>query len=115
MPINVSYQGDVVILSNFARLMNDPRHIDATRDVRELLEEGRREFVLDLNGLREIGDAGLGLLTTISRLIRKHEGEVVLANVRKETMHYLDEMRMDAYWEIFDNDQEALDYFKDSE
>ncbi len=115
MPININYHGEVVILSNFARLMNDPRHVDAARDVRELLEEGRREFVLDLNNLREIGDAGLGLLTTLTRLIRKDEGEVVLANVRKEMIHFLDEMRMDAYWEIFDTEQEALDYFKESE
>ena len=115
MPINVNYQGEVVILSNFARLMNDPRHVDASRDVRELLEEGRREFVLDLNNLREIGDAGLGLLTTLTRLIGKYEGEVVLANVRKEMIHFLDEMRMDAYWEIFDTEQEALAYYKPPE
>ena len=113
MPINVKYEGEVVILSNFARLMNDPRHVDATRDVRELLEEGRREFVLDMRYLREIGDAGLGLLTTITRLIRKHDGEAVLANVRKETMHFLDEMRLDAYWEIFDDEKEAVEYYKE--
>ena len=112
MPINVNYRGEVVILSNFARLMNDPRHVDTSRDVRELLEDSRREFVLDLSNLREIGDAGLGLLTTLTRLIRKYEGDVVLANVSKEMIHYLDEMRMDAYWEIFDNEQEALAYFK---
>lgn len=112
MPINVNYEGDVLILSNFARLMNDPRHFDAVRDVRELLDQGHRKFVLDLKNLREIADAGLGLLTTLTRLIRQHSGDAVLSNVRKEAMQYLDEMRMDAYWEIFESDTEATDYFK---
>ncbi len=112
MPINVTYEGDVLILSNFARLMNDPRHFDAARDVRKLLEEGHRKFVLDLRNLREIGDTSLGLLTTLTRLIRQYEGDVVLANIRKETMQYLDEMRMDAYWEIFESNTEVAEYFK---
>ena len=111
MPINVHYEGDVLILSNFARLMNDPRHFDASKDVRALLEEGHQKFVFDLSNLREIGDTGLGLLTTLTRLIRRYEGDAVLSNVRKEAMHYLDEMRMDAYWEIFEGDSEAAAYF----
>ncbi len=110
--IHVTTDGDVVILGNFGRLMNDPRHVDAARDVRQLLEDGRRGFVLDLKNLREIGDAGLGLLTTITRLIRQYDGEAVLANVHKETERFLDEMRMDAYWEIFERDRDAVNYFK---
>ena len=32
MPLNIRTDGDIVILSNFGRLMNDPRYIDASRD-----------------------------------------------------------------------------------
>ena len=40
MPINVLFEGDVVVLSNFGRLLNDPRHFDAGGDVREELDKG---------------------------------------------------------------------------
>ncbi len=29
MPLNILIEGDVVVLSNFNRLMNDPRYVDA--------------------------------------------------------------------------------------
>ena len=112
MPINIAYEGDVVILSNFGALLNDPRHFDASRDVRAELEKGRRRFVLDLRGLRDLGSAGLGLLMTISRLIRHYDGDAVVADLGPETEKFLDEMRMDTYWEFFKDVEEALAYYR---
>lgn len=111
MGVNVHFDGDVVILSNFGRLLNDPRHFDAGRDVSALIDEGHRKFAFDLTSLREVGDVALGLLTTLTRLIRRGDGEAVLCNVSKATARYFDEMRMDAYWEILDTIEEAKAYF----
>ena len=111
MPINIRFDGEVVILSNFGRLLNDPRHFDASRDVRAVLEQGHRKFVLDLIGLRDIGSAGLGLLTTLTRLIRQHDGDAVLADLGPATRTFLDEMRMDSYWEMFEDVAQARAYY----
>src|SRR5207245_1412100 len=108
MPVNARVDDGVVVLSNFGRLMNDPRHFDASRDVREWLDQGRRAFVLELGGLRDIGSSGLGLLTTLTRLIRRHGGDAVLARPTADVQTFLDEMRMDAYWEIFATVDEAV-------
>lgn len=110
MAVNVRVDGGVVVLSNFGRLMNDPRHFDAGRDVRALLDQGHRAFVLELGGLRDIGPSGLGLLTTLTRLIRQSGGEAVLARPAPPVEAFLDEMRMDAYWEIFSTTEEATAY-----
>ncbi|HKM54456.1 MAG TPA: anti-sigma factor antagonist, partial [Isosphaeraceae bacterium] len=80
MALNVRLDGDIAILSNFARLMNDPAYVDAARDVRELLDQGIRNFILELAGVREIGDSFLGLLMTITREIRRAGGEAVIAH-----------------------------------
>ncbi len=111
MPINVRFDDDVVILSNFGRLLNDPRHFDASRDVRAVLDQGYRKFILELGGLRDMRSTGLGLLTTITRLIRQHGGDAVLANLGADTRTYMDEMRMDSYWEMFDDVDEARAFF----
>lgn len=112
MPINIQFQGEVVVLSNFGRLLNDPRHFDASRDVRAVLDQGHREFVLDLVGLRDLGSAGLGLLTTLTRLIRQYDGgDTVLADLGPATEKFLDEMRMDSYWEMFPDVEAAVAYF----
>ena len=71
MPVNIRIDGDVVIVSNFGRLMNDPRYVNASEDIGDLLDKGYRNFILDLGGVRETGATFLGVLMTITRRIRR--------------------------------------------
>ncbi len=112
MAIQVRYAGEVAILSGIGYLMNDPRHFDAGRDVGELLHEGCRRFVLELVGVRETGATLLGLLMTLTRLVRKERGEVVLAQVSKTMLKYLETMQMEDYWDIFEKADEAAGFLK---
>jgi anti-anti-sigma regulatory factor len=112
MAVNTRLDGDVVILSNFARLMNDPKHVDAARDIRTLIDEGRRLFVLDLSNLRDIGPAGLGLLTTLTRLARQHGGEAVLSGLTSQAEVFVEEMRMDSYWDAFPTTEAAAEFLR---
>lgn len=100
MVLNARLDGDVAILSNFGGLLNDPRHFDAGRDVRDLLAQGVRKFVLEMSNIRELGTTALGLLVTITRLIRQAGGEIVLAKPGKGVVKFLEEMRMDDYWDV---------------
>ena len=115
MAVNVHYDGDVVILSNFARLMNDPRYVDAANEVHELLEEGYGQFVIELADVRETGGSFLGLLMTITREIRKHRGEVVLARPSAAVASYLAEMRLDEHWDLFATVDEAVAFYTGDE
>jgi anti-sigma B factor antagonist len=111
MPLNVEVDEHVVVLSNFGRLMNDPRYVDASRDVRELLDQGFQSFILDLDNVRETGSSFLGLLMTITRRIRQDGGEVVLARLNPHMEKFIDMMQMDDYWDIFKNVAEAKAFF----
>jgi anti-sigma B factor antagonist len=111
MPLNIEVDGDVVVLSSFGRLMNDPRYVDASRDVSNLLDQGLTNFILDLDNVRETGDSFLGLLMTITRRIRRHDGEVVLARLNPHMEKFIDMMKMDDYWDIFKNVAEAKAFF----
>ncbi len=112
MPLNIRVDGDIVILGNFGRLMNDPRYIDASRDTSDLLEKGFTKFILDLSGFRETGSSFLGLLMTMTRRIRQHDAEAVLARVAPDTEKFIDEMKMDDYWDIFKTVEEASRFFR---
>jgi anti-sigma B factor antagonist len=114
MPLNIRFDGDVVVLSNFARLMNDPRYVDASQDIADLLDQGSSQFVIDLTGARETGASFLGLLMTLTRRIRQQHGEVVLAHLSREMKAFLlDAMQMDEYWDTFENVQEAVEFYRD--
>ena len=112
MPVNIIFEGDVVILSNFNRLMNDPRYVDAGRDIQELLEQGRKKFVLDLGGVRETGSSFLGLLMTITRRIQRRGGEVVLGHLSRQVEELLETMQMEDFWDVFPNIKEAVESFR---
>jgi anti-sigma B factor antagonist len=112
MAIHVRFAGEVAVLSGISRLMNDPRHFDASRDVRDLLDQGSLRFVLELGGVRETGPTILGLLTTLTRMIRNSGGEVVLANLGSRVEAFLDEMRMDAYWDVFADAEMAVSFLE---
>jgi anti-sigma B factor antagonist len=112
MSLNIRVDGDIVILSNFGRLMNDPRYVDASRDTSDLLERGFKTFILDLGGFRETGSSFLGLLMTMTRRIKQHGGEAALAHLAPATERFINEMRMDDYWDIFKSVEEASQFFK---
>jgi anti-sigma B factor antagonist len=114
MPLNVRVDDDVAILSNFARLMNDPRYVDAGRDVGDLLGRGFRRFVLDLRGIREAGAPLLGLLMTLTRQVRRQGGEAVLAGVGEGLEEFFLMMQVDDYWDVFDGVEEARESFRRS-
>jgi anti-sigma B factor antagonist len=112
MAVTVRIEGDVVILGNFARLMNDPRYVDAARDVKDLLDQGFRQFVIELAEVRETGSSFLGVLMTITREIRQEGGEAVLAHLSREVEKYIDMMQMDDHWDIFKTVQESVEFFE---
>lgn len=114
MAVNIRMHGDVAVLSNFARLINDPRHFDSSRDVQEILDQGYRKFVMDLSGIRDMGSTSIGLFTTLTRRIRQGGGEVVLANLNGTTKQFIDEMQMDDYWDAFESVDDAIQFFQDN-
>jgi anti-anti-sigma factor len=114
MPVNIRIDGEVAVLSNFGRLLNDPRHFDVSRDVQGLLDQGHRQFVMELIGIREMGSTSMGLLVTITRLVRQHGGEVVLARLNPVTKDYLAEMQMEEYWDVFPGVADGISFFRTS-
>jgi anti-anti-sigma regulatory factor len=112
MPLHARFDGDIAVLSNVGRSMNDPRYMDAGHEVRGLLDEGFRRFVLELRGVGETGPPLLGLLMTVTRQIRLRGGEVVLAAPSRSMHDLLVEMRMEDYWDVFRNVREAVEDFR---
>ena len=114
MVLNARVDGDFVVLSNFGGLMNDPRHFEAGQDVRDLIQQGYRKFILEMENIRELGDAALGLLMTLTRQIRREDGEIILARPGRGVLEFLSEMRMEEYWSVADTVETAKGMFRTS-
>ncbi|CAN5841019.1 hypothetical protein BH23PLA1_BH23PLA1_16030 [soil metagenome] len=112
MPLHARIDGDVAILSNVGRSMNDPRYTDAGREVGELLDQKIRNFIIELRGVQETGPPLLGVLMTISRQVRNRGGEVVLADVSRPMLEFLTTMQMDDHWDVFRSVADARRFFE---
>jgi anti-anti-sigma regulatory factor len=111
MALHVRFANDVAIVDNFAWLMNDPTHASASAEVADLLDQGYRNFIFEMTSVREVGDAFLGLLLTLTRAIRKARGEVVLAHPTREVTNALDRMMLEDYWDTFPRVADAQSFF----
>lgn len=115
MVLSIRHDGDVTILGNFGRFMNDPRYVDAAGEVAELLDQGERNFVMEMSGVHETGGSFLGVLMTMTREIRRRGGEVVMARVGGHVEAYLAEMQLDDHWDVFRTVDEARRFFQRGE
>jgi len=115
MVMNIRVDGNVAILSNFARLMNDPRYVDAARDVHDMLDQGIRNYVIELAGVKETGSSFLGVLMTITREIRSAGGEAVLAHPSRDVEKHLAMMQMDDYWDVYGTVDGAIGFLQRDE
>jgi anti-anti-sigma regulatory factor len=111
MSLNIRIEGDIAVLSNVARLMNDPRYSTAGRDLDPLLGQGVRQFAIELSGVHETGSALMGLLMTLTRRIRSAHADVVLIRCSPAVRQFVEEMKLDAYWELLPTLEEAQTYF----
>jgi anti-anti-sigma regulatory factor len=107
MAVNVRIDGNVVVLSNFGPLLNNPRHFDAGRDVGALLDQGYRSFALELRNASDVGTTLVAVLLTITRLIRRRGGEAVLAAPRRGVSRLINELQMEDYWDVYDDVEAA--------
>ena len=84
----------------------------ANQEVQDLLERGFPHFVLELCDVQEAGAPFLGLLMTLTRLIRQADGEVVLACLSRSVTKGIEEMQLDEYWDHFPNVEVAVAFFE---
>ena len=76
--------------------------------VRELVEDGVRQLVLDLEAVSYIDSATIGCLVEIHRLVADQGGAVKLASLQRRVHTMLSMTGVDRFLEVYDGEAEAL-------
>ena len=88
---------------------------DATTQLRErlraLLEQNRTNVILDLAGVDYIDSSGLGSMVVCFTSVRKAGGKLVLLNLNKRNIELLVLTKLSTVFEIFDDEQQAINSF----
>jgi anti-sigma B factor antagonist len=88
---------------------------DATTQLRDrlrgLLEQNRANVILDLAGVDYIDSSGLGSMVVCFTSVRKAGGKLVLLNLNKRNIELLVLTKLSTVFEIFDDEQQAVNSF----
>ena len=60
----------------------------------ELIDTGTYKYIIDLEGLKQLGSAGIGLFSGLVMELRKHNGQLVLLHVPESVEHVLKSTRL---------------------
>lgn len=81
MRVKTEMKDDIAIVHANGKLMGGPES-DALRDeVKRLLEDGVRKFVINLKGVPWINSTGLGALMSVYTSIQREDGALKLCHV----------------------------------
>jgi anti-sigma B factor antagonist len=81
------------------------------KNIRELLDGGSRRIVLDMAAVNYMDSSGVGELLAAHTTVTSAGGEIMLLNVSPRVRQILKMTRIDSVFEIFDDEQLAVDSF----
>lgn len=76
--------------------------------MRGLLDEKRRQLVVDLGNVEFVDSSGLGALISTLKVLRANDGEMVLTNVTEAVRSVLEITRLLRVFDVYDTPEDAL-------
>jgi anti-sigma B factor antagonist len=116
--MNFSYTArdeETGIFSLEGNLIGETDGIPLTESFAEQINNGARNFVMDLTKLQHINSSGLGVLITLLTKARKVSGELVLTNPSEFISNILIITKLNSVFNIFADTEEAIKSFNPDE
>ena len=93
-------------------LIGETDGLSITESLNEKLEEGYKQYVIDLEKLQHINSSGLGVLITLLTKARKIGGEVILANPSAYIQNLLLITKLNTIFQVHPTVKEAIESYK---
>lgn len=84
------------------------------RAIKELMDAGRFNIVVDLDGLQYISSAGLGVFMGFVEEIRSKGGDLKICSANPKVFKVFDLLGFPSLYEFYESTEEAVDKFTKS-
>jgi anti-sigma B factor antagonist len=101
----------ILILQLKGRLTFGPEDTLLSEEIDHALVTRRVRVVIDLGGVDKMDSAGLGTMLSARAELQKAGGGLALANLNPSQMKALAVARLETVFEVFDEEQDAIDSF----
>ena len=102
---------DVTVLRLIGRLELDDGDFILRDHVNQLVEEGRVNVVLDMQGVTRLDSAGIGILVSKFLSVSRRGGAIKLLRLTDRTRRLLHITKLDTIFETFEDEAEAVHSF----
>ena len=109
MKINEKQEGDVTILILSGQMINVK--IDIHPYVKNLIEEGKKNVVVDIGKVKWFSSTGLGALMASYSSLNSVGGNLKIARPSRKIHSLLYQMKLREVFDTFDTVQEAIDSY----
>ena len=111
--LEVENIGDVTVVNFVDRKILDEQNIQVIGEqLFSLVDElGRRKVLLNFKNVEFLSSAALGKLITMNRKVQAVRGKLVLCNISKEIREVFEITKLDKFFKIMKEEQQALQAF----
>lgn len=112
MKIRKRMMNEVAILEVSGKLLGGPPSSQELKDqIYQLLDEGVKKFVIDLEGVKRMNSSGLGILISIHASIRNRDGILKLSAVNETMEGILVLTKLNSIFELYKTAEGAAQSF----
>jgi len=114
MEISKRYRENVAILDISGEIIGDAR-FDLNAAIQKEIDSNRTGLILNLEEVPMMDSVGLGMLVAAYTSLTKNDAKMVLLNVGRSIRYLLVITKLDQIFEKYDDEDEALESFKQAE
>ena len=111
MKVKTRMEGDVAIISVSGKLMGGPESDTLRNEIKNLIDDGSKKFVVDLKGVPWINSTGLGALMAVYTSIQRSEGVLKLCHVSDRIQSLFMITKLLTIFDTYPTESEAIESF----
>jgi anti-sigma B factor antagonist len=109
--MNIKEQYGTVIIELKGKLVGGPLSERMDRTLTNLLEQGKKNIIVDLGGINILNSSGMGILISGYSKVRDNGGVLKLANITNKIQGLLSITKLNQIFEIYNTADEAVKSF----
>jgi anti-sigma B factor antagonist len=112
MDMKVEEKYNSVVVHLRGKLFGGPFGIELSETLHKLLDEGKKNVVLDLDGVTVLNSSGFGILVASYTTVKNNGGGLKLARISTKIDGLLSITKLNQIFEHYPTVEEALESFK---
>jgi anti-sigma B factor antagonist len=111
LKVKTRMEGDVAVISVSGKLMGGPESDALRNEVKNLIDDGNKNFVVNLKGVPWINSTGLGALMAVYTSIQRSEGVLRLCHVSDRIQSLFMITKLLTIFDTYPTENEAIESF----